>query len=337
MKRFYKKNKQETYLILTIILIALLIGIKNPVFFTASNLAGIIRNLIIDGMMAYAIMLGIIIGGIDVSFPAIAVCSMYITNRFAQSVDYSGPVILLFMMSMGIGLALGLINGFLITRFKLPAFVVTLGTSSAFYGLLISVLGGSQVNRLVDPLEKVSKFRLWVVTSGASQTIIPITFIFMLVIMLLTWFILNKTMLGRMIYAIGGDRIAAERVGFPVNKIIISLFSGIHNGRVTILTFVISGMLSAVAGIIVCSRAMSAKADYGSSYILQCLLVAILGGISPFGGKGKVVGIVLSIITLQILSSGFNILRFSSYQKTFIWGFVLILVMIINYLADHKK
>ena len=123
MKRFYKKNKQETYLILTIILIALLIGIKNPVFFTASNLAEIIRNLIIDGMMAYAIMLGIIIGGIDVSFPAIAVCSMYITNRFAQSVDYSGPVIVLFVMSMGIGLALGLINGFLITRFKLPAFV----------------------------------------------------------------------------------------------------------------------------------------------------------------------------------------------------------------------
>ena len=155
MKRFYKKNKQETYLILTIILIALLIGIKNPVFFTASNLAGIIRNLIIDGMMAYAIMLGIIIGGIDVSFPAIAVCSMYITNRFAQSVDYSGPVILLFMMSMGIGLALGLINGFLITRFKLPAFVVTLGTSSAFYGLLISVLGGSQVNRLVNQIEKI--------------------------------------------------------------------------------------------------------------------------------------------------------------------------------------
>ena len=142
MKRFYKKNKQETYLILTIILIALLIGIKNPVFFTASNLAGIIRNLIIDGMMAYAIMLGIIIGGIDVSFPAIAVCSMYITNRFAQSVDYSGPVILLFMMSMGIGLALGLINGFFDYKVKLPAFVVTLGTSSAFYGLLISVLGG---------------------------------------------------------------------------------------------------------------------------------------------------------------------------------------------------
>ena len=112
MRNFYKKNKQETYLILTIILIGLLIGIKNPVFFTASNFAGILRNLIIDGMMAYAIMLGIIIGGIDVSFPAIAVCSMYITNRFAQSVDYSGPVILLFLMAMGIGLLLGLLNGF---------------------------------------------------------------------------------------------------------------------------------------------------------------------------------------------------------------------------------
>ena len=122
--------------------------------------------------------------------------SMYITNRFAESVDYTGPVILLFVMAMGIGLILGLINGFLITRFKLPAFVVTLGTSSAFYGLLISVLGGSQVNRLVEPLEKVSKFRLWVVTSGNSQTIIPVTFIFMVLIMGITWFILNKTMLG---------------------------------------------------------------------------------------------------------------------------------------------
>lgn len=270
MRNFYKKNKQETYLILTIIFIGLLIGIKNPVFFTASNFAGILRNLIIDGMMAYAIMLGIIIGGIDVSFPAIAVCSMYITNRFAQSVDYSGPVILLFLMAMGIGLLLGLINGFLITKFKLPAFVVTLGTSSAFYGLLISVLGGSQVNRLVEPLERVSKFRLWVVTSGSSQTIIPITFIFMLVIMALTWFILNKTMLGRMIYAIGGDRTAAERVGFPVNKIIIFVYAYI-------------GLISGLAGLSHSIKPAAVSTDLMGGE-MTIIAMVVLGGTKISGG-----------------------------------------------------
>ena len=160
---------------------------------------------------------------------------------------------------------------------------------------------------------------------GSAQILgIPLIMILFLVIIFLMTVLLQKRKFGMDVYMLGTNNKA-------------SLFSGIHNRRTTILTFVISGMLSAVAGIIVCSRAMSAKADYGSSYILQCLLVAILGGISPFGGKGKVVGIVLSIITLQILSSGFNILRFSSYQKTFIWGFVLILVMIINFLADQKK
>ena len=322
MKRFYKKNKQETYLILTIILTALLIGIKNPVFFTASNLAEIIRNLIIDGMMAYAIMLGIIIGGIDVSFPAIAVCSMYITNRFAQSVDYSGPVIVLFVMSMGIGLALGLINGFLITRFKLPAFVVTLGTSSAFYGLLISVVGGSQVNRLVDPLEKVSKFRLWVVTSGASQTIIPVTFIFMLVIMLLTWFILNKTMLGRMIYAIGGDRIAAERVGFPVNKIIIFVYAYI-------------GLVSGLAGL---SHSIQTRCCMGGE--MTIIAMVVLGGTKISGGRGTVLGTFLGLFLITMVKSCLILVGIPSTWQTLVIGIVIVIgtgISSYQVLKDQRK
>lgn len=302
MKRFYKKNKQETYLILTIILIALLIGIKNPVFFTASNLAGIIRNLIIDGMMAYAIMLGIIIGGIDVSFPAIAVCSMYITNRFAQSVDYSGRVIVLFVMSMGIGLALGLINGFLITRFKLPAFVVTLGTSSAFYGLLISVL-------------------------GASQTIIPVTFIFMLVIMLLTWFILNKTMLGRMIYAIGGDRIAAERVGFPVNKIIIFVYAYI-------------GLVSGLAGL---SHSIQTRCCIPTDLMggeMTIIAMVVLGGTKISGGRGTVLGTFLGLFLITMVKSCLILVGIPSTWQTLVIGIVIVIgtgISSYQVLKDQRK
>lgn len=327
MRNFYKKNKQETYLILTIILIGLLIGIKNPVFFTASNFAGILRNLIIDGMMAYAIMLGIIIGGIDVSFPAIAVCSMYITNRFAQSVDYSGPVILLFLMAMGIGLLLGLLNGFLITKFKLPAFVVTLGTSSAFYGLLISVLGGSQVNRLVEPLESVSKFRLWVVTSSSSQTIIPVTFIFMLVIMALTWFILNKTMLGRMIYAIGGDRTAAERVGFPVNKIIIFVYAYI-------------GLISGLAGL---SHSIQTRCCIPTDLMggeMTIIAMVVLGGTKISGGRGTVLGTFLGLFLITMVKSCLILVGIPSTWQTLVIGIVIVIgtgISSYQVLKDQRK
>ena len=118
-------------------------------------------------------------------------------------------------------------------------------------------------------------------------------------------------------------------------------FTGIRTKWVITKTHMIGGLLGAMAGLILASRSNSAKADYGSSYILQCILIAVLGGVSPFGGKGKVAGIVLAILSLQFLSSGFNILRFSSYQKTFVWGAVLVLAMILNYYGDryssHKK
>ena len=327
MKKFYKNNKQEIYLIFTMVLIAVLIGVKNPVFFTASNFAGIIRNLIIDGMMAYAIMLGIIIGGIDVSFPAIAVCSMYITNRFAESVDYTGPVILLFVMAMGIGLILGLINGFLITRFKLPAFVVTLGTSSAFYGLLISVLGGSQVNRLVEPLEKVSKFRLWVVTSGNSQTIIPVTFIFMVLIMGITWFILNKTMLGRMIYAIGGDRTAAERVGFPVNKI-------------TVFVYAYIGLISGLAGL---SHSIQSRACIPTDLMgceMTIIAMVVLGGTKISGGRGTVFGTFLGLFLITMVESCLILVGIPSTWQTLVIGVVIVVgtgISSYQVLKDQKK
>ena len=139
MKNILKRNRQELILLLIILAVGGIIGGINPVFFSTPNLLDILSNMVIDGIFAFAVMLGIIIGGIDVSFPAIAVSSMYITTRVAVGADYQGPLVLLFLMSVGIGLLLGLFNGLLITTFKLPAFIVTLGTSNLFYGLLISI------------------------------------------------------------------------------------------------------------------------------------------------------------------------------------------------------
>ena len=241
--------------------------------------------------------------------------------------DYTGPVILLFVMAMGIGLILGLINGFLITRFKLPAFVVTLGTSSAFYGLLISVLGGSQVNRLVEPLEKVSKFRLWVVTSGNSQTIIPVTFIFMVLIMGITWFILNKTMLGRMIYAIGGDRTAAERVGFPVNKI-------------TVFVYAYIGLISGLAGL---SHSIQSRACIPTDLMgceMTIIAMVVLGGTKISGGRGTVFGTFLGLFLITMVESCLILVGIPSTWQTLVIGVVIVVgtgISSYQVLKDQKK
>ena len=115
-------------------------------------------------------------------------------------------------------------------------------------------------------------------------------------------------------------------------------YSGINNTAVVILTYTIGGLLSAIAGIIVTSRAMSAKMDYGSIYQLQAILAVVLGGISPSGGKGKVWGVVLAVMSLQVLSTGLNILNLSasSYLKNLVWGLLLLAVLTLKFFIRKK-
>jgi len=305
------KLKNELFLLLTIIILALFIGIRNPVFFTTVNFVSIIRNLIINGIMAFAVMLGIIIGGIDVSFPAIAVVSMYITNRYAESVNYSSSAVWLFVMAMSIGLLLGLINGFLITKFKLPAFIVTLGTSSVFYGLLISTLGGKQVNRLVTPLEAIAKADLFRVNSGVSTSAMPVTVLVLIAIMMVVYFILNRTMQGRMIYAIGGDKESARKAGFPVEGI-------------TVLVYGFIGLVSGLAGIChsIQSRMCIPTDLMGSEMIIIAMVV--LGGTKISGGKGTVLGTFLGVFLITMVRSSLILVGIPSVWQEFITGAIIV-------------
>ena len=116
MKKFVKTN--EFVVLLTVIGLCLLIGIKNPVFFTAATVVSLMKNCIVMGIMTFGLLPGIIIGGIDVSFPAIAVCSMYLTSKLMDSIGYSGPVIVPILMAIGIGIVLGGLLGALITYFS---------------------------------------------------------------------------------------------------------------------------------------------------------------------------------------------------------------------------
>ena len=309
MKKFMKSN--EFFVALTVLLLCLIIGIRNPVFFTANNAVDLLKATTVNGIMAFALMLGIISGGIDVSFPAIAVCSMYLTSKYMEAISFTGPVFLPILMSIAIGTALGLTNGLIIALFKLPAFIVTLGTSSLFHGLLIWIVGAKPVNRLPAPMEAMSRAEIFHIRGENYISILPVTFWFLLIIMVIVWFILNYTMLGRGIYALGGDRVSAERAGFSV--IGITIF--VH-------TFI--GAASGLAGICHTIQARTCVPTdlIGSELII--IAAVVLGGTYITGGRGTVLGTALGLALITIARNSLIMMGIPSAAQKFVVGIIIV-------------
>lgn len=309
MKKLFKIH--ETYVALTVIVLCLVIGIINPVFFSTANIVNLFRNSTVNGIMAFALMMGIIIGGIDVSFPAIAVCSMYLVNKTLESMAYEGPAFVPIIAAALIGTLLGLFNGLIITKFNLPAFIVTLGTSSLFHGLLVWLVGSKPVNRLVAPLENFSKGEILRVTSGSTSAAIPYTFLFMVGIAVIVWFILNKTMLGRTIYAIGGDRVSAERAGFPVKRTIV-------------FTYTFIGMASGLAGIIHSIQARFCIPTDLMGCEMMIIAAVVLGGTTISGGRGTVLGTSLGLAIITIAANSLILVGITSTWQRFVLGIIIV-------------
>ena len=153
---------------------------------------------------------------------------------------------------------------------------------------------------------------------------IPLPFFILIIVSFVANFILTKTAFGIHLVLIGSS---------PK----VAIFSGIKHNKSIFLSYIMSAFMAAIAGIIMCSRANSAKADYGSSYLLQAILIAVLGGTNPSGGKGSVVGVITAVITLMVISSGLRMMRVSDFFIDVIWGVFLLLVMVLNYYNEKRS
>jgi simple sugar transport system permease protein len=142
---------------------------------------------------------------------------------------------------------------------------------------------------------------------------------------LLVWFLLSRTVFGTKIYMLGTSATAAK-------------FSGLKTDTLLIKTYLLSGIVAALGGMIMLANYNSARADYGTVYTLQCVLIVVLGGVNPVGGKGKISGVILAIVLLRMLETGLNRFpKISSYYISLIWGGVLILVMVLNFFTENKR
>jgi len=294
-----------------VVLVIMLVLTGPSRFLSAKSISAMMLQMPELGILTLAVTFALFLGGIDLSVVSTAnlsgiIAAMLAVQLSKNGMDSVGVVLLSYAAALAVGCVCGLLNGIVISRTGVPAMLATLGTMEVYKGIGLILTDGSAVTGLPSAYGFLG---------SASLGSIP------LIVAAVT---MRRRRFGLEVYLLGTNEKAAE-------------FSGIDHVKVTIKAFVCSGMLAAAAGIIISSRVMTAKADYGSSYILQCLLVAILGGISPFGGFGNVAGILIAIVTLQMLSSGFNMLRFSSYQKLAVWGAILILVMVMNYLLEKMR
>jgi len=234
-----------------------------------------------------------------------AIAAGLLTRRLYPDPDAANLAFTLIFLAvaLGVGLLCGLVNGLLISRVGFAPILATLGTSLAFQGLGFVLTGGSAVVGFSGGVQN-----LGLGTLGP----VPVPLLIFLGVAALLAGLLLWTRYGLRLYLMGTNPRAAH-------------FAGIDNRSVLLATYMLSGLLAALAGIIFSARANSVKVDYGSSYLLIAILIAVMGGVNPAGGGGKVLGVVLATVALQFLSSTLNLLGLSNFLRDFTWGALLLL------------
>ena len=314
----------EKILILLIVLICVGIGIINPTFLTLGNFCDMIRSSTVNGLYAVGVMLVLISGGIDISFPSIAAFSMYATVKIFRAVGYDGNFLLPLAVSAVFGLALGSINAFLIYKFKLPTLIATLGTANLFNGILLTFLGSAQINTLPKGYSRFTRTLLVQVPSEYGMSSIPIAFLIWIFVALVIWYILKYTMLGRGVYALGGNRISAERIGMDLGKIHWFIYGA-------------AGAIAGMAGTVNTALKRTCNPFDAIGIELTIIAAVVLGGVKITGGKGSMMGTVLGVFMFNIINNSLIMVGVSTYWQRAVIGMLILISTAVTALQDKRS
>ena len=300
---------------MTIIFI-LMSALMPKTFFSLYNLQSMAFQISGFGFLVIAQMIAIISGGIDFSIVSImsvsGISAALIMTKFINESSSSGNVILIviltILVTLVVSVACGFINGLLIGYVGVPPILATLGTMSLFMGVGVIITGARGIVGFPSGFLKIG-------TGTVFQ--IPIPLIILVVMSLLVALILNKTVFGLKLYMLGSNPIA-------------SIFTGINNKLMLLGTYMLGGFMTGMSAIILIAQANSAKSGYGSGFLIQSIIAVILGGIDPAGGLGSIAGVIIGILIIQMIQSGFNMMGMNIFWTNIIFGTVLIIVMIIN-------
>jgi len=309
-------RSHEFYLFVLMVAYSIIVHSISRSFLTAENMFDILKSSSIMGVMAIGAFIVMLSGGIDISFPAIATVSMYVTVRILER--FSGNLFLAFAMASMFGIMFGCVNALLVHYFKIPTLIVTLGTSSIFHGAMLSIVKIPHIYTVPGYFFEFSKKYIfsWVNSEGVTIGFSTMTFT-MLTIAIMTWLILQYTVLGRGIYAIGGNLEAAKRAGFNIVKIQFFVYSYI-------------GFLSGIASILYVSLVRHVHPFNLMGMLLDVIAAVVLGGASLTGGLGTILGTLLGVGMIYFIKNSLVLMKIPSYWDPIVIGLVIIVSTGIN-------
>jgi len=304
----------ETLLVLALIGLMALGNALSPFFLTAGNFGNLIAALMEVAIMALPMTLIVIAGEIDLSVESTAGLASALLGFLWMS---HVPLPVAIPIVLGVGALGGLLNGLLIARAGLPSLVVTLGTLALFRGLALIVLGPTGVSDFPPAFTEVG-------FGHVPGTSIPWPFVIFLTLALILGFVLHRTWIGRQVYAIGKNSSAAR-------------YSGVRVARVRVGLFVLSGLIAALAGIILTARLSTARADAAQGMTLTVVTVVLLGGVNIFGGSGSIPGVVLAVIAVAVMQNALRLASVTVEVQSIALGLLLILSVVIPNSAHRAK
>lgn len=304
-----KLNLSKFQSIIGLVVFSLIVSLINERFLTSGNILNVLRQTSINSIIAAGMSFVIITGGIDLSVGStLALSGAVAATLFAMGLH---PFFAL-IAALAVGAGIGFINGVAIAKGKLQPFIVTLATMTIFRGATMVFTDGKPIS---SGFEKNADVLAYI--GNGYLFGIPFPIILMIIVFAIGFFILTQTTFGRYVYALGGNEDATK-------------LSGVNTDRVKILVYTLSGLLAAVAGIIITARLSSAQPTAGSGYELDAIAAVVLGGTSLAGGVGSILGTVTGALIIGVLNNALNLMNVSSYYQLLAKGVVILIAVLID-------
>lgn len=308
-----KKVTNSTGPLLALVLISLILALVSDRFLSVRNIMNIFRQSSINGFVALGMMFAILTAGIDLSVGSALAFSGAVLG--ITVVKWGLHPLIGIMLSISIGTLIGVLNGILLTKLRLPhPFISTMGTMNIFRGLTLIAMAATPISNMPPSIRFLG---------GSFIGPLPVSFIALILMYIAAHFFLNNTRTGRYIYAVGGNKNAAELSGINVDKILI-------------IVYALSGFMAAIASLVLAGRVNAVYPLAGNGYEMDAIAACIIGGTSFFGGKGTVWGTLVGALIMGVIRNGLNLLNVSSSLQTVSIGIIIIIAVYIDVLRQQQ-
>ena len=312
MKKLVKKKEFGILMVLAALIV--FFSIASPQFMQAQNFFNIAKQIATVGICSVGFSFVLITGGIDLSLGYQISLDIVVVAVCMNSFNIPWPIACL--IGMVLGTAIGFVNGMIIVKTHVAPLIVTLSMMTILKGISFLITNGLAIFKFDEAFVKLGQ--------GTIAGIVPISLIFLAIIIIIGAFILNKTIYGRYFYAIGNNIDAAK-------------LSGVNVERIQLMAYSLCGFFTSIGAILMLARLNSAQSTTGTGYEFNCLTACVVGGVSSNGGKGSVVGAIIGCLIVGVLENGLAIMNVNEYVQEIIKGAVLLIAVIYDTMSVRKN